>query len=231
MATLLSEVLARVRDNLDEQTQGSWLQQSLRRWINEGMQDAARETKALKGTTTINVATGVSEYTLAANILEVYRLYFVDAAGNRNPLAPTQYEGADQIWGANQNTRSGDPVMFTTWGFPPSLVMKVYPTPTANVVGGFILHIARMPALLDITGAGDGTAVDFPESWIDVIVDYCEYRALRKDRDPRWQESYNFYREKRDALQDTDYLDVSRNVIIDAVAGSVPSWIADPGWG
>src|SRR2546430_4771130 len=39
------------------------------------------------------------------------------------------------------------------------------------------------------------------EGWSDLIVLYCEYMALRKDRDPRWQDSKKRSEEHTSELQ------------------------------
>lgn len=226
MTTTIANVLIRTREMLDETTAARWTDVSLRAWLNDGLNDVARETQALKDIATFNTVASTAEYTLAANILAVEFVYFVTSDGRYVPLDPIAFEGADQVWGQYQNQTSYQPTVFTVWGFPPALKIRLYPVPSA--VNQISMRVSRLATQIDTTGAGDASAIDFPDGWIDTLVDYCEHRALRSDRDPRWQEAAASYREKRDSLKMVDYLDVNRTIINDpGTIGGIPSFIAD----
>lgn len=226
MTATVTEVLARIRDNLDEQTPSNWTNQQLRRWLNEGLNDIARETRALKDNATFNTVASQAEYTAAANILEIDFAYFITTDGRNVPLTPVQYEGADQVWGQYQNQTSYQPSMFTTWGFPPLMKIRLFPVP--NAINQILMKVSRTAVQIDITGAGDGSNIDFPEAWIDMVQDYCEMRALQKDRDQRWKDVGAVYAAKRDSLRMNDSLNINRNVVMDPsnLAG-LPDWLVD----
>ena len=224
------ELLSRIRDNLDEQTPGQWSQLQLRRFINDALDDLSRSTKHLKDAKTITTIAGTAEYSVTKDVLMIMHAYWVTTDGRYLPLVPVQYEGADQVWGQYQTQQSTEPFLFTTWGYSPNLKLRLYPVPsTSNTVS---LRVVRLATHVDVNGLDGDTTVDCPEAWIDALTYYAEFRALRKDRDPRWQEAYQLYTSIRDNLADEDYLNANREIVYDpATIGGVPRWIADPRWG
>lgn len=226
MPTTVTTMLVAVREMLDETVEAQWTQVSLRRWLNDGLNDIARETHQLKDVATFATVASQAEYTLAANILEVDNAYFVTSDGRYVPLDPAPYEGIDQVWGQYQNQTSYQPTIYALWGFPPTLKMRLYPVPTT--INTISLRIARLATQIDTTGGGDAASIDFPDGWMDTLVDYCEMRALRKDRDPRWQEVASMYQAKRDSLMLVDYTNSNRSIVNDpGMLAGVPAFISD----
>jgi hypothetical protein len=230
MATTTTELLMQIRDSLDEVTPAQWSQQSLRRWINDGMKDMARVTRHIRDRVVVTMVSGTAEYVLAENILEIELAYYLPGDGRYIPLQPRQYEGMDAIWGQQQNQQGGWPILYTVWGYSPNLKLRLYPVPPTN--GHTVsLSVIRYPNLIPIDGSADSTVIDFPEAWSESLVQYAEARALRKDRDPRWQESMTRYNEIRDQLVVMgDYLNVPREVVMDPYVGAMPRWLVDPGY-
>lgn len=230
MATF-AQVIAQVRDALDETSPAQWQDVQLRRWINRGLVDIARVTRHIRDRATISTVSGTAEYTVAANVLEIESAYFLPGDGRYIPLTARQWEAMDAVWGTQQNQTGGYPELFTVWGYSPNLKLRLYPAPSTTGTNNVSLMVVRTPTLLSETGAQDSTALDMPEAWTDALVHYCEYCALRKDRDPRWQEAYTLYQEVRDQLVVMgDYLNAPREIIMDPYAGPVDRWIADPNW-
>src|SRR5678815_821927 len=201
MPVLLSTALTAVRERLDESTERQWSNVELRRWLNEGAKDAARRTFALMDSTTITLIAGTSEYAVPANVLQIYTVEWIPTdlrhvvlqARTRAALPSMPY----------QDTDTGEPRLYTTWGFPPTLKLKVFPAPYD--VGTLKLFVSRLPTDLALTGSADASAIDFPEGWVEILYDYCEYRALRKDRDPRWQKSQGLYMDNvKEMIQSAD---------------------------
>lgn len=224
MATLISEVVAQVRDLLDETTPAQWLSTSLHRWINDALLDMARVTRHIRDRTTFLTVIGQAEYTIPENVLEIEHAYYLPGDGRYIPLAARQYEGMDAVWGHQQNQQGGDPAMYTLWGASPLLKLRLYPVPSA--VNTVSLMVIRYPVLLTPAGA-ENVTIDWPDAWLEAIVQFVEYKALRKDRDPRWQEAYARYQEIRDQMTVMgDYLNVNREMLIDPYVGRVPAWLA-----
>ena len=61
--------------------------------------------------------------------------------------------------------------------------MILYPTP--SYAGTISLHYYRLPT----APSSDSDTLDLPVGWEDCAYLYAEYLALRRDRDPRWQEA------------------------------------------
>lgn len=218
-------LIAEVRDLLDEVIAVHWSDTQLRKWLNEANRDLARATRHLKDTVTIATVAGTYSYAVPSTVLAIELAWYRDVAGNRHiPLVARHLESMDDVRGYQWDLK-GTPQFFATQGFSPNLTLVVHPTPT--VTGdSLVLHVARLPTAIDITGAGDASNVDTPTAWYDALADYCEFKALRRDRDPRWQEAYKLYQEKRDALiNNPDYLAVNRELVADPVAGYLPRWL------
>lgn len=221
----VTELIAEIRAMLDEPNEAQWTQTNLRTWINEGNRDLARATRHLKATETIPTVAGTGTYNTSDSVIAIEHAYYEDVAGVRRiPLIPKHFENMDSVRGYNWD-REGTPQYFTTLGFNPSLQVSVFPVPTVED-DNLILMIAKLPAAIDLTGAGDASQVETAAIWYDALSDYCEFKGLRKDRDPRWQEAYELYKEKRDGLiNNPDYLAVNRELIPDPIAGYQPEWL------
>lgn len=201
-----------MRERLEEATARQWTDAELNRWINEGCRDLARTTECLLASATAAVTAGTQTYTNGpTDIIRIHRVqYEPTGSSQKYPLEAREFNTMDSIWWTSQSITQSTPQYYTTWGFPPTVTFVLYPTPTIN--GNLRIYYARQPA--DVSA--DGTALDIPEGWHDLAVDYAEYRAQRRARDPRWQESYGRYQEAVAALLAT-------------VAGSGPTWTDAPG--
>jgi hypothetical protein len=220
--TTAAEMIARVRIRLDEPTAKFWTDPELLGWLNEGLRDAGRYTRHITDTRSINTVAGLSEYTVPADVIEVENVYYAPGDGRQIPLAGQSYENMNNTWGQWQNAQVGEPRAYALWGTPPSLRIKLYPSPELTVVGGISMLVTRMPAQAESVSA----TVDWPPAWEDVIEDYMEMAALRRARDPRWQEAFSFYTSKRDNLDvKGSYSNDPAGFVYDAYAGIQPRWL------
>jgi len=223
-----SEMLTQVRDMLDEPTAAQWTDDMLARWINEAGRDLARSTRHLKGNATIPVVAGTSEYALPGTTIAVEHAYYAPGDGRQIPLLPRHYEGMDQVWGQWQNQQSYMPTWYTVIGFSPAAVIKLYPTPDS--AASLSLIVSKIPAELTIPVVPAET-VDAPALWYDAFVDYVEYKALRRDRDPRWQEALEAYNAKRDGLMhNPDFLATNREIVPTPQGTYIDAWLIEPDW-
>jgi hypothetical protein len=233
MAITVNNIVTAVRDRLDEATAGQWTNTQIKRWLNEALRDLARKTKHIKSTTTFTTTAGVAEYTAATNIIEIEHAYYAPGDGRQIPLIPRAWDGMNNIWGQQQNQSGGDPMMWTTWGVPPALKVRLYPVPSESSKT-VTLYVTRLATAVTEDESSDTTTVDFPEAWVDLTKDFIEYCALRKDRDPRWQEAFQFYAQRVDDLiVNSDYMNAPMEMIADPLVagGVVPRWLADASWG
>jgi hypothetical protein len=222
--TLASALIARVRIRLDEPTAKFWTDPELINYMNEGMRDAGRYTRHIRDkATAISMVSGTAEYTVASNIIEIEKAYYLPGDGRQIPLTGQSYDNMDSVWGSHQNLQTGQPVAFAVWGTPPTLKIKLFPAPDSSSATLSLL-VTRLPTA--VTAVGD--TVDWPPAWEDVIEDYMEMAALRKARDPRWQEAFNFYTAKRDNLDvNGDYTNDPDTWVFDGYAGILPRWLVE----
>ena len=227
MAVTVATAVTTLRERLDETTAAQWTDVSLRRWLDEGIRDIARRTRHYWDTDTIDVAADDGEYTVADDVLHIKHVYFNPDGdtGRQIPLEPRAFEAMNQVWWDRQDQSSGWPVFFTTYGYAPTLTIKLFPVPSTD--GTLTLHVARLPAALDVT-SGSGN-IDVPTGWLEMAYDYAEYMALRKDRDPRWQEAFQMYEAKVQGIIDMGEYINAPGEFVPTGSGVLPSWLTD--WG
>lgn len=230
MTQTQGQLLQSVRDRLNEATEGFFKDPMLRRWINEGAQDIARRTESLQERTDIDVDSGTREYSLPTNVIRVNRVeWSADNETQSYSLEYRDWQNMDAIWYSQQAVTTARPVYYTMWGFPPSLKIVLYPIPYTD--GSIKVFHYRLPTVLSDNGSAVNTAVEVPEGWADCIVDYCEYMALRRDRDPKWQEAKSLYEEHIAELFDLTRRWTDQGGVVVPDTPMVPMWLyGDGGW-
>lgn len=221
------ELETEVRDILDEPTAKHWTAAQLRRWLNEGLRVIGRETKQFKTTASITLTAGVAEYLTGTNVLSIEHAYYNDLSGRQVPLEPMHYEQMDRIWGDHRGQQGTWPYAFTTWGRPPSLYVRLFPVPSVTNHTLDML-VAVLPSPIAVTGGTDNDQVDVMPGWYDLLADYCEYKALRRNRDPEWQSARAEFATKLDSLvHNPDYLAVNREMVPVPGVGYHPRWLVE----
>lgn len=159
--------------------------EELRVWVNEGAREVARRTECLRATSTTAVVAGTQSYTGPTDTVRIHKVEFKPTSDSRwFPLEYRDMSASDIVWGTQRAiTQSYAPEIWTMWGFPGStnLTVELFPTPSS--AGTLRFQYYRLPADLAITGSAAGTAIDCPNGWEDVILDYAETRAELKKRD------------------------------------------------
>lgn len=220
------QLLTMIRDRLDEATAIQWTDAQLRQWINEGARDLARRTETLLDVDLITIVAGTREYTVPADVLKINRAeYYVTVTDSIYPLEFRQFNAMDAIWHTQQAITDGTPCYFTLWGFSPNNKVILFPTP--SIAGTLKLFVYRLPAeLATVDASAAATAIEVPRGWEDLVVDYAEYSALRRDRDPRWAEAKTLYEERI-----ADFWELSRigsdqgGVITPETNLGLPAWL------
>lgn len=193
--TTQADLVANARSRLDEPTANQWTDVEIRRWINEAAKDIARRTESLQATASINSIASTQQYTAPVDTLRVYRVEYIDASNKSTVLEYRDFNNMDSVWWSSQLTVTGTPQLYTMWGFPPTLKIVVYPTPQSSA-DAFKVYYYRTATELATDGTAGSSTVDVPTGREELVIDYVEYMALRKDRDPRWQEAKALYDEK-----------------------------------
>lgn len=195
MPTTLGEALSSLRSRLDDNlTSVVWTSAHLRQWINEGVKDIARRTEGLRVEDVLTATAGVQEYTLPSDAIRIHKVtYQADDQEAIHTLDYHEFSTTDAVWWTQQAITQSTPHMWTTWGYPPALKLVIYPKPSQD--GDLTVYYYKLPSNLATDGDDDDTDLDIPEGWDDAVVLYAEYCALRRDRDPRWQEAKQLYEE------------------------------------
>ena len=239
MAHTHLEAVTELRDRLFEATAATWTNPQLVRFLNEGLRDVARRTLCLTTQATISSVAGTGEYTLASDILRVFRVEWIPGTGRRQVLAPRPYQAMDAAWWNDQDRTSSDPLLYTVWGNSPTARLKLYPVPDTSVVNGIRLFYARLPlAIPSATDPPSGVAtVDMVEGWIDLALDYAEYLALRRDGQlAKMASALSEYERKIGNMVDGQLIapghgmtDASNEMVFDG-PWPLPRWLVDPGY-
>lgn len=218
--------LTNIRNKLDETTTGQWSDAELRTWINEAARDVARRTESLQSFENITVVANTQEYTLDGNYLRVHRVEWKPtASSNVYPLEYRDFNSMDAVWWASQTTAKGYPSFYTMWGYPPTLKIVLYPTPSEAGVLKVFYYLT--PTDLATDGTAAASTVPVPSGYEDLLEYYVEFVALRKDRDPRWQESRAIYMDSINEMIDQTRRWTDQADYIQTSGSHVPGWL----WG
>lgn len=222
--TTMAECLADVRARLDEAAAGFWTDPQLRRWINQGVIDIARRAETTQLTTTKAVVALTQQYVFTERINRVNRVEYVQT-GNTNTyvLEFRLNNNMDEIWWTNKTNSPGIPGYFSLYGAAPAITMTLYPSPSTT--GVLTVYYYGLPVELAIDGSADASTIAVPMGWNDAVALYCEFNALRKDADPRWQEAKGLYEEKLGELVDVSRTlsDQAQMLVSDYTPGG-PAW-------
>ncbi len=224
MTVSLGSLRTDVRQRLDETTQRFWSDQELNRWIEEGARDLARRAELLQDRFTIATTTGTQEYTMPTDLFRAHRAEWTPDGVNIYPLEQRSVQEMDVVWGTQRLTQSSYPNYWSLWGFPPQLKVLLFPVPSQT--GTLTIWYYRAPTQT----SQDTDPVDVPTGWEDLIAQYCEYIALRKDADPRWKDAKELYEQNLG-----DMIDVTRRwvdatgLIVGPSGGMYPSWLTGGG--
>lgn len=226
MPHTFTSLLTMTRDRLDEATARQWTDVQLRRWLNDGCKDLARKTEYLTERDTVAAVVSTREYSLDANILRVHRVEFT-ATGDSStyPLEYVDVMNMDAFGWSARTLTSSHPYLYTIWGSIPNLKLIVHPGP--SIAGNFVVYHYRLPTALATDGTADASSPEIPDGWDDLLVDYCEFRALRRDRDPRWTEAKAIYDENVTVMFEATrrWTDQAGMIVPGGSFGHLPSWL------
>lgn len=201
--------------------------EELRTWINEGAREIARRTECLRDTLLVAVTSGTASYSGPTNMVRIHRVSFMPTGDNRSfPLEHRDISAADIVWGTQEFiTQSYAPEFWSGWGFPGStnFTIQLYPTPSTD--GILLIYYYRLPADLAVSdNSAAGTAIDCPNGWEDVILDWAETRAELKRKDVNaYQIKDAIFKDHLMAIMDTSirYTDAPGEITFDT------QWFSD----
>lgn len=227
--TTQNQFLRRARVRLNELTARQFQDQDLREWLNEAARDIARKTECLQERTAIAGIIGTSEYTVPSTAIRVFRVEFTPTSERTRSLNYVDVKSMDGFGWEQRDRSQSYPDVFTVWGSGRTLKLIVFPAPSG--AGSFTVWYYRLPTDLAEETNDDGAEhLELPQGWDDLALDYLEYRALRKDRDPRWTESKQLYDENLSQMYDNTRRWVEEAGMISPESGGVlPAWLTSFG--
>ena len=231
MSVTLTTLISRVRSNVNESTSRFWSDAEITTWLNDGCKDIARRTETIQHfDTTVTAVVGTAKYALPSDVIRVHRVEYTPTGQTQIYMlqASTEQE-LDQVFGINQAQQGAYPLYYAIWGYPggsgaAALMMRVYPVPSQG--GTFNIFYYAVPPDM-VTGTDVAT---IPTGWEDMLVQYCEAEAKRKDQRPDWAEAKKLYEEKIQDMVDVTrkWHDQAGSVSVGSYA--VPSWLYNFDW-
>lgn len=228
----MASLQTRTRSKLDEITASHWETTQLRRWIFDGARDACRRAECLRDSVSFPAVAGTQEYNLNGtgdleNLIRIHRITYQSVGETEQyPLEYFDFNSQDSMsWATPYRNR---PDRYSTWGFPPSLTLVLYPNPTdAGTVNVYYYRLPDNGCLSDET-----LDVEIPQGWEDLCIDYAVYQAMLQDNDPRWQQYKAIYDEHLQDLLVTAirFNDQAGAMAIGQSSGMIPQWLWDGGW-
>lgn len=230
MSQTLLQVRTDVRNRLNESTAKFWTDAMLNSWIDMGALDISRRAENLLSVdTSTAVVAGTQDYNAPAGVLRIHRIEFTPDNGSTiYPLTARSMAEMDQVWGTMQTSTRSYPSYWIERKSPPSLTIRLWPNPSSN--GNLYIYYYRTAVP---TNSVDGATVDVVEGWYDLIGDYCEWRALRRDNDPDWKEAKALYEENLNNMITTTRKFNDQAGMMETSTGlGVPQWLYafDGGW-
>lgn len=170
-----------VRVRLDEVAPGFFRDSDIRRFINEGVREVARKSEWKRAIQNVSVTGGVQTYVLAADTIEVYRVEYQPANSSlKYPMEYRDLNAMDVVWGNYQSISQGTPTMWSMWSANPPVV---YLAPIPSQSGQINVFYYSMPSDLATTSASSAqTALDVPQGWEDLVVEFATGLGFRKSR-------------------------------------------------
>lgn len=221
--TTQATFLADARIRLDEASADQWTDAQIRSWINEGAMDIARKTESLQDRQTIAGVVGTAEYSLATNCIRVHRVEWTPTGENTTRLEYADVKSMDGYGWEQRTLQNARPYAYTIWGSGTALKLVTFPAP--STAGNFTTWYYRLPTNLAEDGTAAASTVEIPQGWDEILLDYVEYRALRKDRDPRWQENKALYDENLLTMYENTRRWTDSAGVIDHTYSSLPAWL------
>lgn len=218
----VGNIMSEAASRLDDEGMVRFTAANLRTWIEEGEKEIARRTECLRDDTTIAVSANTASVTGPTDMVRIYHAQFEPTG--QSSIYPLQYmdrKSMDPLWGTHQAiSTSAYPEFYTTWDTPPVLTIRLAPIPSA--AGNLRVFYYRLPASISTSGTDDNDTLDVPAGWEDLVTDYVEARAYRKDRrSDDYQLAMQSFQEKLIALAETSVRYMDSGGTIDYMPGNL----------
>jgi hypothetical protein len=193
--TTLVDIRTDVQNRVTDSTGKFWSTPMLNIWINQAIRDITRRSETLETVVTMAAPAGQESFYLPTNLYRIHRAEFLVNANAIYVLEQRNYREMDSLWGINKVLSMAYPSYFTVWGVMGiDAALTLYPVPSQ--AGSLGIFAYRLPNTL----VADTDQADIPIGWEDLVSLYCEYCALRRDSDPRWQDAKQLYTDELESM-------------------------------
>lgn len=197
MTVTLAQARASLRDALNEPQARAWTDNYLDSLLVDGCNELAKTLEYLETSVDLSVTVAENQPAMPVDVIRIYLAEWESTGSNwKKTLDYADYNVSRAVNWIN-TTALGVPSMVSYWGAVPNLTAILYPSPA--LAGTLTLHYYRLPVdprnvYVDETQVDpDTVTLELPEGWVETAILYAESRALRRDRDPRWQEAKSLY--------------------------------------
>lgn len=226
MPKTFGQLLSATRRRLDEiEAEGTWKNDELRGYLNDGAVDIARRSECLRAESIIDINAGTQNVTGPIDMVRIHTIswYRDSDTTSKYPLEYMDYRNLQSAAYTSLNVTEGTPGAYTTWNFPPNLSITCYPIPSDD--GKLLVHYYKLPATLAEDSTQDAEYLDLPAGWEDAATDYAVYQAMLKDGDARWQNYMQMYEGKLAGLVEAAERFNDQAGMITAGHNMIPAWL------
>lgn len=169
---LVSDIKARLLNQINDSDQTSFDDATIFRWINDGMRELAVSNDLLQKKGTLVTVTGTSVYSWPADVLQ---LHSVKWKGLK--LKALSMQEADDLLPTPSTTTYpvGTPTSFWVWAGQ----LNLWPAPDAGDATSLTVFYTKVPTEV----AANGDTPEIPVQYHNRLVEYCIAQAAEADGD------------------------------------------------
>ena len=186
MSITLTQAISEVRSLIDEPNPQFISNAEITNWTNQACENFAQRTRTLRSQQQVSVLPNVQNYNAPETFYALYRVEFQPTSTGQVFIYPLDFMGyneMDEAWGVYQTFPAAWPQVFTLWGNPPQLTIRLFPVPDQAGV----LNVFGYREPNPVVNGSD--LVDILQGYEEAIYEYVTDKCKRKDNDPTWQEA------------------------------------------
>jgi hypothetical protein len=170
---IVSDIQTRIMRQFGDESGAQITSADIFRWINDGMEEIARNNHLLETKMTADVVTGQSEYSLPNDCLELWSVRWDNY--KLRSLSMEQFDEYVTNTQDSHNYERGNPQIYWLW----QQKLNIFPVPDGSLTGGLTIYYSREP--VKITTIND--TPELPARYHTRIVEYCLKQAYELDED------------------------------------------------
>lgn len=176
-------VAATHADNARVVQTGTWTQEEIRAFLNQGQLEFVKKTLCLETDATENSVSGTQQYTLPTNYFKLKQPggVFWNTGSNQSELDFVEIARSNRL----ANTVTGTPEYFWLWRNE----LWLYPIPGTTANNMIQIFYVKKPATMTV----DGDTPDIDDAYHEALVFFAASRCLMVDNAPAWKTFWNLW--------------------------------------